>query len=82
MSAKVQINVQDHFLNQARREKVKVKVLLTNGSELVGYIRSFDNYSCVLEDNGDAHLIYKHAIATVSPMIPEKMKTLISFHEK
>ncbi|MDT8317608.1 MAG: RNA chaperone Hfq [bacterium] len=82
MAAKVNINVQDHFLNQARREKVKVRVSLINGNEVEGYIRSFDNYSCVVEDNGDAYLIYKHAIATVAPLIPEKMKTLISFHEK
>jgi len=82
MAARVQINVQDHFLNQARREKVKVKVSLISGNDVEGYIRSFDNYCCVVEENGDAHLIYKHAIATVSPLIPEKMKTLISFHEK
>ena len=82
MSAKVRINVQDHFLNQARREKVKVKVLLTNGSEIEGHIRSFDNYSCVVEGDNDVYLIYKHAIAVISPVIPENMKTLISFHEK
>ena len=82
MAARVQINVQDHFLNQARREKVKVRVSLTSGKDVEGYIRSFDNYCCVVEEDRDAHLIYKHAIATVSPLIQEKMKTLISFHEK
>lgn len=82
MAGKVQINVQDHFLNQARREKVKVRVDLISGKEIEGYIRSFDNYCCVVEEDGEAHLLYKHAIAAVSPLVPEKMKTLISFHEK
>lgn len=82
MAAKVNINVQDHFLNQARREKVKVKVSLMSGKEIDGYIRSFDNYSCIVEDKGNAYLIYKHAIAMVAPLQAEKMKALISFHEK
>lgn len=82
MAGKSTINVQDHFLNQARREKVKVRVLLVNGKEVEGHIRSFDNYSCVIEETSDVNLIYKHAIAMVSPLIPDKMKTLISFHEK
>ena len=82
MAGKATINVQDHFLNQARREKIRVKVMLVTGKEIEGHIRSFDNYSCIVEENGDVHLIYKHAIAVVSPLIPEKMKTLISFHDK
>lgn len=82
MAGKTTINVQDHFLNQARRAKVKVKVILTTGSDIEGHIRSFDNYSCVVEGDKDIHLVYKHAIAAVCPLIPEEMKTLISFHEK
>ncbi len=82
MPVKMQINVQDHFLNQARRERVKVKVSLTNGDKVEGYIKSFDNYCCVVEEDRDIHLIYKHAVATMSPLIPDKMKALISFQEK
>ena len=82
MPVKAQINVQDHFLNQARREKVKLIVSLTNGDKVEGFIKSFDNYCCVVEEAGGIHLIYKHAIATVSPLIPDKMKSLISFQEK
>ena len=82
MPVKAQINVQDHFLNQARREKVKISVSLTNGERVEGFIKSFDNYCCVVEEDKGFHLIYKHAIATVSPLSPEKMKSLISFQEK
>ena len=81
MAGKTTINFQDHFLNQARRERVKVKVLLTTGAEIEGQIKSFDNYSCIVEGDGDMYLVYKHAIAAVSPLNPEKMKTLISFHD-
>jgi len=81
MAGKTNINVQDHFLNQARREKVEVNVLLTTGAEIKGQVKSFDNYSCIVEGDGDIYLIYKHAIAAVSPLNPEKMKTLISFHD-
>ena len=82
MAGKTGINVQDHFLNQARREKVEVKVILMTGAEIEGHIKSFDNYSCIVEGGGDIHLVYKHAIAAVSPLIPEKMKSLISFQDK
>ena len=80
MAGKTGINVQDHFLNQARREKVKVKVLLMTGAEIEGHVKSFDNYSCIVGGGeGDIHLVYKHAIAAVSPLNPEDMKSLISF---
>ncbi len=82
MTTKSHINVQDHFLNQARREKIKLKVHLLNGHEIEGYIKSFDNYSCVVEEVSSVNLIYKHAIASISPLVPEKMKSLISFGEK
>ena len=59
MAGKTGINVQDHFLNQARREKVKVKVLLTTGAEIEGHVKSFDNYSCIVGGGeGDINLIY------------------------
>lgn len=82
MPARSHINVQDHFLNQARREKIEVSILLMNGKEVEGHIKSFDNYCCVVEGKGSINLIYKHAITSVSPLVPEKMRTLISFTEK
>ena len=82
MPTKSHINVQDHFLNQARREKIEIRILLMNGEKVEGHIKSFDNYCCVVEGKGDINLIYKHAIAAVSPLAPEKMRTLISFSEK
>ncbi len=58
-------NVQDGFLNSARKEKVFVTIYLLSGVKLSGRIRSFDKYSVVLENNSQEQLIFKHAISTV-----------------
>jgi host factor-I protein len=58
-------NIQDGFLNTARKEKLLVTVYLSSGVKLVGRIRSFDKYSLILESNNQEQLVFKHAIATV-----------------
>lgn len=58
-------NIQDGFLNSARKEKTLVTVYLLSGVKLTGRIRSFDKFSMVLESNGQEQLIFKHAISTV-----------------
>lgn len=58
-------NIQDSFLNTARKERVNITIYLLSGVKLTGRIRSFDKYSVVLEANGQEQLIFKHAISTV-----------------
>ena len=58
-------NIQDNFLNAARKERALVTVLLVGGAKLSGKIRSFDKYSVILDSNHQEHLIFKHAISTV-----------------
>jgi len=58
-------NIQDSFLNNARKEKGLVTIYLLSGVKLSGRIRSFDKYSLVLETNNQEQLIFKHAISTV-----------------
>jgi host factor-I protein len=62
------INLQDVFLNQVRKEHVPVTVYLTNGFQLRGMVKGFDNFTVVLDSEGKQQLVYKHAISTVSPM--------------
>jgi len=62
-----QHNLQDIFLNQARKQHVAVTVFLMNGVKLQGVITWFDNYSVLLKRDGHIHLIYKHAISTIMP---------------
>jgi host factor-I protein len=58
-------NIQEAFLNNARKEKIFLTIYLMSGVKLSGRIRSFDKYSVVLETNNQEQLIFKHAISTV-----------------
>ncbi len=59
-------NLQDSFLNQARRDRVTVAIYLMSGVKLTGRIRGFDKYSVILESGNQEQMIFKHAISTVS----------------
>ncbi len=58
-------NIQDAFLNNARKEKGIITIYLLSGVKLSGRIKSFDKYSLILETNNQEQLIFKHAISTV-----------------
>ena len=58
-------NIQDAFLNNARKDKTVVTIYLLSGVKLSGKIKSFDKYSVVMETNNQEQLIFKHAISTV-----------------
>lgn len=60
-------NLQDLFLNQCRKDKITVVIYLTNGFQLKGYVKGFDNFIVILEAEGKQQMIYKHAISTVIP---------------
>src|SRR6266700_6808858 len=59
-------NIQDTFINTARKERSSITIYLMSGVKLTGRIRSFDKYSVVLETNNQEQLIFKHAISTVA----------------
>lgn len=65
METKPAQNIQDTFLNTARKDRVPITLYLLSGVKLSGRIRSFDKYSVVLETNNQEQLIFKHAISTV-----------------
>lgn len=60
-------NLQDLFLNEARRKNVPLTVFLINGFQMRGTVRSFDSFTVALMSEGREQLIYKHAISTISP---------------
>ena len=68
--SKGQINLQDAFLNQVRKEKVLVTIYLINGFQIKGIIKGFDNFTVIVELDGRQQLVYKHAISTVAPLKP------------
>jgi host factor-I protein len=59
-------NIQDAFLNSARRDKLAVLIHLLHGASLAGRIKSFDKFSVLLDAGGQDFLIFKHAISTIS----------------
>jgi host factor-I protein len=63
-------NLQDIFLNGARKNKIPVTVFLTNGFQMKGNVKGFDSFTVVLDSDGKQMMIYKHAISTITPSKP------------
>ena len=61
------INIQDPFFYQLRKDARTVHVYLMSGKRLTGILRRFDRYAIVLENHGQEQLVYKHAVASISP---------------
>lgn len=64
------INLQDVFLNKARKENIGITVFLVNGYQIKGLVKGFDSYTLVLDSEDKQQLIYKHAISTIIPSKP------------
>lgn len=64
------LNLQDVFLNQARKDRISVTIYLTNGYQFKGMVKGFDNYIVILDCDGKQNLVYKHAISTIIPVKP------------
>ncbi len=62
--------IQDAFLNQLRKNHIPVTIHLTNGYQLRGLVKGFDNFVLVFFSEGKQMMIYKHAISSVTPSEP------------
>ena len=71
-------NIQDVFLNYARREKLPVTVHLLDGREFEARIKNFDRFALIVVHAGMDHLIFKHAIATIRT--PRSVPNYFSSH--
>lgn len=67
MSMMRQPPLQDAYLAEVKRQGVQVVVYLVNGFQLRGVVKGFDPFTIILEYEHKAHLIYKHAVSTISP---------------
>ena len=65
-SSSAQPNIQDVFLNYARRDHLSVVIHLLDGRQFDGRIKNFDRFAVIVEVNGTDQLVFKHAIATIS----------------
>jgi host factor-I protein len=59
-------NIQDAFLNHARRDRMPVRFRLLDGSEFEGRIKNFDRFAVIVDRDGADQLVFKHAIATIT----------------
>ena len=64
------LDLQDVFLNQARKDRMSITIYLVNGFQFRGVVKGFDNYTVILESEGKQQLVYKHAISTIIPQRP------------
>lgn len=64
------LNLQDVFLNCARKEKIQVTIFLKNGFQFKGLVKGFDAFTIVLDCEGKQNLVYKHAVSTIVPARP------------
>lgn len=68
---KPQLNLQDTFLNQVRKENVGVTIYLVNSVQLRGNVRGFDSFTILLDSPGKpTQLVYKHSVTSIVPMRP------------
>lgn len=65
--AKTHFNIQDQFLNQVRKARIQVVVSLQSGETIRGFIRSFDSFCIIIENEQDVMLVYKHALNMIRP---------------
>ncbi len=68
------INLQNSFLNIARKERQEITVFLMNGFQIKGKVLSFDGFTVLVESMGKQNLIYKHAISTMIPSVNIKLQ--------
>ena len=73
MSSEKKQNLQDTFLNSVRKSKTPLTIYLVNGVKLQGVVAWFDNFCVLLRRDGQAQLVYKHAISTIMPSQPVQL---------
>ena len=64
------MNLQEVFLNQARRDRMPITVILVNGYQFKATVVGFDNYCIVFDCEGKQEWVFKHAISTMVPARP------------
>ena len=67
------MDLQEQFLDQARRERTGLTVFLMNGFQMRGVVTGYDDFTVVLECEGKQELVYKHAISTMIPVTPAEL---------
>ncbi len=75
-------NLQDRLLNFLRKKRIEAKIYLVNGFQVKGFIKSFDNYTVLIESGKQQNMVYKHAISTVIPLEYVKLSEISEENEE
>ena len=67
-------SLQEQFLKSVRQDRTAVTVFLMNGFQLRGVVTGYDNYAVIVQSDGRQNMIYKHAISTISPAAPVRLR--------
>ena len=59
-------NIQNDYFNNARKNRTRITIFLTNGQRISGFIRSFDRFTVILETRNGDQMVFKHAITSVA----------------
>ncbi len=64
-------NIQDLFLNKARKAGIPVTIHVMNGYQIKNaVIKSYDNFVLIVEAEKQQMMIYKHAVSSITPQKP------------
>jgi len=59
------MNIQDELLEELKEEGKEVVIYLTRGTRITGKILASDQFTILIDVNGEKQLVYKHAISTI-----------------
>jgi RNA chaperone Hfq len=58
-------DVQDGFLNIARRSGATVRFVLMDGTEFEARVKNYDRFAVIVDHDGTDTMLFKHAIALI-----------------
>ncbi len=59
------MSIQEELLEEFKEEGKEVTIYLTRGTRITGKIVAVDQFTILVDVNGQKQLIYKHAISTI-----------------
>lgn len=68
-------NIQDVFLNRARKAQLPLTIHMVNGYQINhAVIQGYDSFVILIEAEGKQMLLYKHSVSTITPKTPVDMR--------
>ncbi|MCR8842662.1 RNA chaperone Hfq [Paenibacillus sp. SC116] len=62
------VNIQEYILNQCRKNKIPLTILLKNGVPIAGTLLCFDRFTILVQSDRKTSLLFKNMISTIIPL--------------